>query len=156
MPIIEATYIELAISMSDLVVYPDDDGPPHPHPSLGAAIDALGISLDVVATYLRYFDETTVGEGDVFAYRSQENPSNILALNTFRDLTDQLDIVQIFVSCNQSCLHSVRQHFRSIFDTANCKVRYEESSYSHFGTRLLDRASYPKMIDGYSQHLHWG
>ena len=99
MKIIETHQFHLTVSMSDLVRWRgngDDDF--EANTEIQWAIELLGLDADINQLYKKYFYQTEVGQGDVYAFLNRNEPKNLFAIDMHRDLTDQLDIVSIFVS----------------------------------------------------------
>lgn len=147
----------LAVSMSDFVTwFGDGDNDFAENALLQAALKALGVSVNLCALYVGYFERTPVGTGDVYVYQPTKGAKNVFALNLYRDLTDQMDIVSFGIGCDDDCLSTIRKALRAFFDGATCQVHYEEASYSSGLRRMLDVEAYPAAIDdsGYQQHIH--
>ncbi|TLN00171.1 hypothetical protein FDZ73_20235 [bacterium] len=147
----------LAVSMSDLVTwFGDGDDDFSENEALKAALSALGVTVDLRALYVSYFERTSVGTGDVHVYQPAENSKNVFAVDLYRDLTDQMDIVSFAVGCDEHCLPIVRDKLRSFFDGASCQVHYEEANYLPRLRSMIDAETYPFIIDesGYKQQFH--
>ncbi len=123
---------------------------------LKTALSALGVTVDLRALYVSYFERTSVGTGDVYAYQPTEKSKSIFAVDLYRGLTDQMDIVSFAVGCDEHCLPVVRDKLRSFFDGASCQVHYEEANYLPRFRRMIDAKTYPLIIEesGYKQQLH--
>ncbi|EWS65090.1 hypothetical protein Y695_01659 [Hydrogenophaga sp. T4] len=147
----------IAVSMSDFVTwFGDGDHNFVENAALKAALNALGVTVDLRALHVAYFERTPVGTGDVYVYQPSKNSKNVFALNLYRDLTDQMDIVSFGIGCDEHCLSVVREKLRAFFDTASCQVHYEEASYSSDFRSMIDTQRYPVIIEdsGYQQLVH--
>lgn len=156
-PAISARDFNLAVSMNDLVTwFGDGDRDFVENESLRSAVSALHISVDLRALYVTYFENTPIGTGDVYVYRPEKGRKNVFAMDMYRDLTDQMDIVSFAISCEEHCLPTVRHALRNFFDQASCQVHYEEASYSSRLRSMIDQKCYPRVIkeSGYQQHCH--
>lgn len=157
MTTIPARDFSLAVSMSDFVVWlGDGDNDFSENEALRAVLKGLGITVDLRVLHATYFHSTLVGSGNVYVYRSDKNSKNVFAIDLYRDLTDQMDIVSFAVGCDEHCLSVVRSNLRKFFDEASCQVHYEEASYSSRLRHMIDPTSYPVIIEesGYVQQMH--
>jgi hypothetical protein len=157
MPTIPARDFCLTVSMSDFVTwFGDGDNDLSENEALKAALNALGVTVDLRELYVSYFERTSVGTGDVHVYLPAENSNNVFAVNLYRDLTDQMDIVSFAVGCDEHHLPVVREKLRAFFDGASCQVHYEEANYSPRLRGMIDPKAYPVIIEesGYKQQLH--
>jgi hypothetical protein len=156
-PAISVRDFYLVVSMSDFVTwFGDGDGEFSANEALKSVLNALGIAVDLRALYVTYFEQTPIGTGDVFVYRTNKESKRLFALSHYRELTDQMDLVSFAVSCDEHCLSVVRGWLRTFFDGASCQVHYEEASYSSDLRRMIDQKSYPAIIEesGYMQSRH--
>jgi hypothetical protein len=157
MTAIRAREFRLGVSMVDLVTWlGDGDNDIYENENLKIVLDTLGIAVDLRALYAAYFEKTSIGSGDVYAFRPNKESKNVFAVDMYRGLTDQMDIVSLAVGCEEQCLSIVRRELRSFFDSASCQVHYEEASYSAYLHSMLDQSTYPVIIEesGYEQKLH--
>ncbi|NBF03974.1 hypothetical protein GV819_16900 [Pseudomonas sp. Fl5BN2] len=151
-PIICANEFDICISMPDFVTWIEDE---HiPNADLAAALNVMGIMLNITELYDAYFDDTPVGAGDVHIYPSTENES-FLVIDLYRDPTDQLDIVTASLKIEPAVLHLTLPHLRAFFDGAECQVALRQSSHSQQLRSLIDDSRYPALVDesGYQQQL---
>ncbi|MEJ7137414.1 hypothetical protein [Amphibiibacter pelophylacis] len=158
MSVILARDFCLAVSMSDFVTWlSDDDHNFVENARFKAALNALGLTVDLRALQVTYFERTPVGTGDVDVYQPSKNSKNVFALNLYRDLTDQMDIVSFGIGCDEHCLSVVRENLRAFFDTASCQIHYEQASYSYDFRSMIDTQRYPVLIEdsGYQQLVHY-
>lgn len=151
-PIICANEFDICVSMPDFVEWVEDQHTPNA--DLEAALNAMGIALDITELYNTYFDDTTVGEGDLHLYASAENES-FLVINLYRDLDDQLDIVTASLKVEPCLLPLALPHLRRFFDAAECQVAFRQSSHSQQLRSLIDDSRYPTLMEesGYRQRL---
>ncbi|AZC26760.1 MULTISPECIES: hypothetical protein [Pseudomonas] len=151
-PIICANEFDICISMPDFVTWNDDQSAPNT--DLVAALQAMGIVLDITGLHDVYFNETSVGTGDVHVYPCGKYQS-VLVIDMYRELSDQLDIVSLSLQVEPAILDRVLPHLRRFFDAAECQVAFRQSSHSQQLRTLLDSGRYPAQVDesGYRQRL---
>jgi len=155
MPLV-ANEFRVAVSMSDLVVWSEDqDDNFSPHPALDAIATSLGISIDIRGLHALYFEATSIGTGDVHVFSRTSNPTNVFAIDMYRDLTDQLDIIAIGVRCEETAGSIVKTSLRSLFDSASCQVWYEEANVLLEFRSMIDASNFPRSLGehGYLQKL---
>lgn len=152
LPIICANEFDICISMPDLVTWTDDAQTPNA--DLAAALELLGIEIDIADLCDDYFNETPVGTGDVHVYASDDNDS-ILVIDLYRDTTDQLDIISLSLKIDPPLLTLALLPLRRFFDAAECQVAFRQSSHSQQLRSLIDESRYPVLVDesGYPQQL---
>ncbi len=82
------------------------------------------------------------------------NGENVFAINLFRDLYDQLDVISFGIRTKKNA-GAVRIALRAFFDSAKYQVHYEEGSILNSVSSLLDVKTYPRTIEqnGYHQNL---
>lgn len=151
-PIICANEFDICVSMPDFVTWAEDE---HlPNADLAAALKCMGIALDIIELYTRYFDATPVGTGDVHIYPGTESAS-LLVIDLYRDPTDQLDIVSVSLKIEPAAMPLALPHLRGFFDAAECQVAFRQSSHSQQLRSLIDESRYPAPVDesGYQQQL---
>lgn len=124
------------------------------NPLLVHVLDLLAVRVDPSRIYRKYFDEIAVGAGDVYLHREEANGENVFAINLFRDLYDQLDIISFGIRTKKNAV-AVRVALRAFFDSAQYQVHYEEGGILHSVSSLLDVKAYPRTIEqnGYQQNL---
>lgn len=147
----------LAVSVPDLLTWHGDgESEPSENEVLKTVLKALGVTLDLRTLHAAYFEQTAVGRGDVYVYRSTRDSKNVFAVDLYRDLSDQMDLVTLAVGCEAHCLPIVRSQLRAFFDAASCQVHYEEASYSARLRRMIDPRTYPAILEdsGYAQQMH--
>ncbi|WP_122846518.1 hypothetical protein, partial [Pseudomonas viridiflava] len=111
--------------------------------------------VDIRHMHEKYFFQLKVGQGDVYAFVNEHQPENVLAIDMYRGLTDQLDIVSIFVRSAPKTAALVRAQLRGLSDAASCQVIYKEASVLPELQKLLDVSNYPFTLakSGYKQSL---
>lgn len=120
-----------------------------------SAIELLGLDADIKHLYKKYFYETEAGQGDIYTFLNKNEPKNLLAIDMYRDFTDQLDIISIFASASPKLASSIKAKLRNLFDSASCQVAYEEANSHPKIQQLLNNNEYPLTIEesGYRQNL---
>jgi len=156
MKIIETHQFHLAVSMSDLVHWHgsgDDDF--EANREIQSAIELLGLDADINQLYEKYFYQIEIGQGDVYAFLNRNEPKNLFVIDMYRELTDQLDIVSIFVGASPELASIVKAKLRNLFDSASCQVAYEEANSLPGLQQVLNNNKYPYAIEenGYMQNL---
>jgi hypothetical protein len=115
----------ITASISDLVFYPDEwDDKYVTHPNFQAILNELGIAVPVEEIHEHYFSNP-VHTGDMLVFRNQEQPSECIVLNAYRDPLDQLDMIQFGWSTVDRG-ETIRQLSRHFYDECEYAVRYEE------------------------------
>ena len=156
MKAIESLQFYLAISMVDLVTWQGDgDDDLEVRKEIQAVIELMGLDVDIRHMHEKYFFQLKVGQGDVYAFVNEHQPENFLAIDMYRGLTDQLDIVSIFVRSAPTIAVVVRAQLRGLFDAASCQVIYKEASVLPELQKLLDVRNHPFTLaeSGYKQNL---
>ncbi|MBD8201717.1 hypothetical protein [Pseudomonas viridiflava] len=156
MKAIESLQFYLAISMVDLVTWQGDgDDDLEVRKEIQAVIELMGLDVDIRHMHEKYFFQLKVGQGDVYAFVNEHQPENFLAIDMYRGLTDQLDIVSIFVRSAPKIAVVVRAQLRGLFDAASCQVIYKEASVLPELQKLLDVRNHPFTLaeSGYKQNL---
>jgi hypothetical protein len=153
---VAATEFFVSVSMSDLMRWQDeDDDACEPAPSLLAALKEATLTVDVKELYSRYFDEIQVGRGDAYQYQSREAAESVFAINLYRELTGQLDIVSFGMACDRAKAPIVAAHLHTFFRQASVQIMFEHSCHSMQLRKLIDLTQYPLVIEesGYAQKL---
>lgn len=143
--------------MGDFVVQSDqDDNVMKPQPDLQRALDALNVEVSAVNLYAKYFELTWTGMGDVHVFQSAAKPTNVLAIDMHRGLTEQLDCVSLGVRCKSAFLPEVRDALRAFFDSASCQIAYGEGNFLPKFHEMTDPSRYPHHISesSYMQRRH--
>ena len=151
-----ANEFRIVVSMSDLVVWSgDQDDKFSPHPALDAITTSLGISVDIKGLHALYFEATPIGTGDVHVFSSTSVPTNVFAIDIYRDLTDQLDVIAIGVRCDETAGSIVKASLRCLFDSASYQVCYEEANVLVAFRSMIDASKFPRSLGrhGYLQKL---
>lgn len=99
--VIPATEFEVCVSMADLVTWSDDDAlPVDQHPELKALFDALAADIDLLPIAIQYFENNNrAGHGDLYVFKLDDTDSTVVALDTYSEITDQLDLVSLYIRC---------------------------------------------------------
>lgn len=114
MKLIETHQFYLAVSMNDLVHWHGDgDDDFEANREIQSVVDCLGLDADIRHLYNKYSHETDAGQGDVYTYLNRHEPGNLLAIDTYRELTDQLDIISIFASASPKLASTVKSKLRN-------------------------------------------
>jgi len=145
----------VAISASDLVRWSgEDDERCIGNPYLIAALNAIDISLDPKNLYFLYFDKISIGSGDVYWYESPGTPANIFAIDLYRGVYDQHDVIQFVIRAHRNAAVT-KIALRSFIDVAEAQFCYEESNSSQRVEAILNFGAYPKKIEesGYFQKV---
>ncbi|MDX5993491.1 hypothetical protein [Ectopseudomonas alcaliphila] len=156
MKIIETHQFYIVVSMSDLVNWHGDgDDDFEANREIQSAIELLGLDADIKHLYKEYFYQTKTGQGDVYAFLNRNESKNLFAIDMYREVTDQLDIVSIFVSASPKLASIVKAKLRNLFDSASCQVAYEEANSLPKFQQLLNNNKPPITIkeSGYRQNL---
>jgi len=147
----------LSVSINDLVVYfGDGDEDVIIHPMLDTVFAALDIAVDFRALYLTYMDRTPIGAGDVHVFQTADLSPNRFAIDLYRELTDQQDIIQLAVTCSEPSIAMVRRCLRALFDRASQQIHLREGCICASAREMLNAARYPRLIaeSGYLQNIH--
>ncbi|WP_122667904.1 hypothetical protein [Pseudomonas viridiflava] len=156
MKAIESLQFYLAISMVDLVTWQGDgDDDLEVRKEIQAVIELMGLDVDIRHMHEKYFFQLKVGQGDVYAFVNEHQPENFLAIDMYRGLTDQLDIVSIFVRSAPKIAVVVRAQLRGLFDAASCQVVYKEANILPELKEALDIGRYPITVGDspYNQNI---
>jgi hypothetical protein len=152
---IQSADFTVSISASDLVSWKGQSEADYiGNPFLIHALNCLHIPADPAILYEKYFELPIVGTGDVLLYESNLNGQSIFAINMYRDIYDQLDIVTFGIRTKKNAL-PVRVALRAFFDSAEYQVHYEEGGILNSVSLLIDTHRYPKVIEqsDYNQRL---
>lgn len=128
--IIDSRQFRLVISITDLFQWSDDDTP-FLLGTWAQMIELLGLDeSEIAALYDLYFESTSIGQGDVYAFISHAEPENRLLFDLYRGLTDQLDIIEIMVSASRELVIPAKFLIRQAFDLASHTLRRGKFSAS--------------------------
>ncbi|WP_081009929.1 hypothetical protein [Pseudomonas asplenii] len=143
--IISAKEFDICVSMSDLVTWEGDDK--YPNADLQAVFATLEIPVNIMELHDSYFAHPYNGYGDVHVYHAQDNGGSIVAINLYRELTDQIDLTLLSLRIESPEFDSVLAHLRSFFDSAGCQVAFEQVSHSARLRNMLDESRYPRQVE---------
>jgi len=143
--IIYAKEFDICVSMSDLVTWEGEFKTPNA--DLQAVFTTLGIPADILELHESYFAHLYNGYGDVHVYHAENNGSSILAIDMYRELTDQIDLTLLSLRIESPEFDSVLAHLRSFFDSACCQVAFEQVSHSRRLRNMLDESRYPRRVE---------
>ncbi len=152
---IQSTDFAVSVSATDFVAWKGEGDTDYiAEPFLVQVLSLLTIPVDPAVLYARYFESPVVGSGDVLYFRSTLNGESIFALDMYRDVHDQLDIVTFGIRTKKNA-PGVRVALRAFFDSAEYQVRYEEGGILSSVSSLVDRSSYPRALPngGYVQRM---
>lgn len=150
--LIESRQFRLVISLTDLFRWPDDEVPVLLD-EWRRVIELLGFDVaEIAALYDLYFDETSIGQGDVHAFIHNAQPENMLVFDLYRGLTDQLDIIAVAINVSGARVTEVKSLLRKVFDMASCQIHYEEGSFLHVFEEMTNVEGYPKVIGESAYH----
>lgn len=96
--------------------------------------------------YESYFAHLYNGYGDVHVYHAQNNGGSILAIDLYRELTDQQDLTALSLRIESPAFDQVLAHLRSFFDSATRQVAFEQVSYSRRLREMLDE-QIPRQVE---------
>lgn len=137
----------LALPLSDFYCWPADDADPVLLREWREVIGLLYLDETRIADlYDLYFDQTPVGQGDVYVFLGNDQPESLLAFDLYRDPTDQLDIVTVGVCVPADAVTQIKSLLRSAFDQASCQIIYEEGNFLQRVQQMIDPSGYPKNI----------
>lgn len=152
---IQSSDFAVSVSATDFVAWKGEGDTDYiGNPFLVQVLNLLMIPADPAALYEKYFELPVVGNGDVLFYRNTFNGESIFAVNMYRDVYDQLDILTFGIRTKKNAM-GVRVALRAFFDSAEYQVRYEEGGILSSVSSLIDSNSCPKTIvqGGYLQHM---
>lgn len=143
--IIYAKELDICVSMADFVTWRGDIKTPNT--DLQAVFTILGIPADILELYELYFAHPYNGTGDVHVYHAQNNGSSILAIDLYRELTDQQDLTLLSLRIESLAFDCVLAHLRSFFDNARAQVAFEHVCHSTRLRNMLDESRYPRLAE---------
>jgi len=156
MALIKTQNFFLIASMPDLVSWIGvEEDTCISNPDLRDALNKLDIQVNLVELYERFFSDIPVGKGDVYLFPSSNREGNFFAIDLYRGITDQMDIVNIGLRCRVELIPEIARSVRSFFDSASCQVHYEQASFCKSLNEMTDSERYPITIEetGYKQQL---
>ena len=145
----------VAVSMTDLFVWNGEGEHDFVgNPFLILVFNLLEIHFDLTSLYSIYFTETPIGTGDVYLYKESMNGEGIFAIDLFRDIYDQLDIIRFAIRTKKNA-SAVRIALQNFFASSKYQMRYEEGNILASVSSLIKESNYPKIIqqNGYTQKL---
>ena len=146
----------LIVSMSDFMRWhSEDDDLCEPAPTLLSALSAAAINVEVSELYSRYFDKTLLGYGDVYRYLGSTSSGSLFAINLYREVTDQLDLISFGLQCEPEKSAIVAKYLHTFFTEASFQITFEQKSCNSQWRQLIDATRYPLVVgdSGYSQQL---
>jgi hypothetical protein len=152
---IQSADFSVAVSISDFVAWTGEgDADYIGNPFLVQVLNLLAIPVDPPTFYEKYFEFPIVGRGDVLYFRSTINGESVFAVNLYRDVYEQLDIVTFGIRTKKNAL-GVRVALRAFFDSARYQIRYEEGEILNSVSSLIDIQAYPRTLSqtNHIQHL---
>lgn len=142
------TDFSLAVSISDLLIR-DGDGESRGNPDLLGVFETLGIGVDLPQLYRRFF-AAKLGEGDVLLYRHASQGGSAFAIDLYRGLSDQLNIVALGFRVGTD-VEAVRTALHAFFESATCQVHYEEGRGLKAVSAMLGEDEFPRIVELYAQ-----
>lgn len=143
--IVPATEFEICVSMVDLVAWSENDLPLGQHPELKALFDALEANIDLQPIAIKYFESyDRAGRGDVYVFEFDDTNSTVVALDTYSDITDQLDLVSLYVRCTKEKSVEVSQCVQRLFNAASVQVQASQKSICMRLRGVIDPLNYPR------------
>lgn len=148
-------YFYVVVSANDLIEWDEDAQCAHPNRYLANILAAFHLQLDLLTVHDHYFDGIRVGQGDVFLYRETSSSQNLLALDLYKEPSDQLDLISMAIVSSTELAETVRDNVRAFYDGAQCKVCLEESNISGKVIEMIAESNYPKTFEhsNYRQQL---
>lgn len=145
----------LVVSMSDLVTWSSvSDEPQANHPKLQAVFDALGICVDLVPLAKAYFsDFARAGRGDVHVFDGANSDGSAVAIDTYNDPADQLDLIELFIRCSGSRIGDVAERVWSYFNACEIQIGASQQAVCERLRHALDGSQFPRRVgdSGFSQ-----
>lgn len=145
--VIPATEFEICVSMTDLMTWSEDDGlPVGQHPELKALFDALAANIDLLPIAIKYFENSNrAGHGDIYVFTFDNTDSTVVALDTHSEITDQLDLVSLYIKCTKAKSAEISQCVQRLFNTASVQIHASQKSVSKRLRKAIDPLSFPRM-----------
>ncbi|MDZ7920240.1 hypothetical protein [Rhodoferax sp.] len=145
----------LVVSMSDLMTWSSvSDGPEVNHPKLQAVLDALGACVDLVPLANAYFgDFARAGCGDVHVFDWTNSDGSAIAIDTYNDPTDQLDLIELFIRCSGTQIGDVAERVWSYFNACEIQIGASQHAVCERLRNALDGSKFPRLVgnSGFSQ-----
>jgi len=145
--VIPATEFEVCVSMADLVTWSDDDAlPVDQHPELKALFDALAADIDLLPIAIKYFEnDNRAGHGDLYVFKLDDTDSTVVALDTYSEITDQLDLVSLYIRCPKAKSAEISQCVQRLFNAASVQIHASQTSVSRLLRKAIDPLNFPRM-----------
>ncbi|MGE7956002.1 hypothetical protein ACQKQA_05260 [Pseudomonas sp. NPDC089530] len=140
-----AKEFDICVSMSDFVTWIGESKTPNS--DLQAVLAILDIPADILGLHNLYFAHAYNGTGDVHIYHARNDGGSVLAINLYRDLTDQQDLTLLSLRVESSRYDLVLAHLRSFFDNAPVQIAFEHLSHSLRLREMLDESRYPRLVE---------
>lgn len=136
---IPTTTFCICTSASDLVDYPDEDGPAFPNAELAKILELMHIELNLATLCDYYFDDIPVCEGDILLFSSSHYTESYFIIDLYKGRTDQLDLVSVYIrSPHQEVIEQIKPVLRCFYDKIRYQIAYEENSLSGRVMKILD------------------
>jgi len=138
--------------MKDLVVWPEEsDFPVAQHPELQTLFNSLGARIDLTPLAARYFEDSArAGRGDLYVFEFGESSTTVVALDTYSEPTDQLDLVSLYVRCIQEKSSEISLIIHRLFNSASVQVHIAQKSISNALREAIDLRNFPRSFQGSS------
>lgn len=141
--------------MSDLMTWSSvSDEPEANHPKLQAVFEALGACVDLVPLANAYFsDFARAGRGDVHVFDWANSDGSAVAIDTYNDPTDQLDLIELFIRCSGSRITEVAGRIWSYFNACEIQIGASQQAVCERLRNALDGSQFPRLVgnSGFSQ-----
>lgn len=133
--------------MTDLVTWSDDDAlPVGQHPELKALFDALAADIDLLPIAIQYFEKNNrAGHGDLYVFKLDDTDATVVALDTYSEITDQLDLVSLYIRCPKAKSAEISQCVQRLFNTASVQIQASQTSVSKRLRKAIDPLNFPRM-----------
>ena len=150
--VVPATEFEICVSMTDLVVWSEDENlPVSQHPNLKALFDALAANIDLLPIAIQYFkNNPRACRGDLYVFDFDDSPATVVALDTYSEITDQLDLVALYIRCTKAKSSEVSRCVQRLFNNASVQVQASQKSVCKRLRYVIDPLNYPRPLPGQS------
>ncbi|TXD88023.1 hypothetical protein FUT87_11975 [Mitsuaria sp. TWR114] len=139
---VKASHFFLMVSIWDIVTELDERFVPNT--KFSTFLSHVAIEADLVGLCDRYIDETSVGEGDVFIFKSSDGSGQTLVIDLFRDEQDQLDLISIGFICLPSNRTLVAELLMNFFNACGTQISFGYSAANNYLRELADESGYPR------------
>lgn len=130
------------------------DEPEANHPKLQAVFDALGACVDLVPLASAYFgDFARAGRGEVHVFDWTNSDGSAVAIDTYNDPTDQLDLIELFIRCSGTRIGEVAERVWSYFNAREIQIGASQQAVCERLRHALDGSQFPRRVgnSGFSQ-----